>query len=151
MGYMRGTYIEMANEEIAIVTGSNRGIGFACVKGILRDSKILKVIMTTRKAANGEKAKEELMKTFSPSDVDRVIIAELDLGSNDSIDKFAVWLKETYGSFNVLINNAGVASELNQNEQSHLEKLVDTVNTNFSGTAYLMTKLYPLASYNARI
>ena len=28
---MKGTYIEM-KEEIAIVTGSNRGIGFACVK-----------------------------------------------------------------------------------------------------------------------
>ena len=27
---MKGTYIEM-KEEIAIVTGSNRGIGFACV------------------------------------------------------------------------------------------------------------------------
>ena len=38
---MKGTYIEM-KEEIAIVTGSNRGIGFACVKecvslGILTD------------------------------------------------------------------------------------------------------------------
>ena len=96
-------------EEIAIVTGSNRGIGFACVKecvslaifmsfgqvltgsrpeiivmstkkGILEQSKVLKVIMTTRKAANGEKAKQELLKTFSAADVDRVIIAELDLG-----------------------------------------------------------------------
>ena len=28
---MKGTYIEM-KEEIAIVTGSNRGIGFACIK-----------------------------------------------------------------------------------------------------------------------
>ena len=36
--------------------------------------------MTTRKAANGEKAKQELLKTFSTADVERVIIAELDLG-----------------------------------------------------------------------
>ena len=49
-------------------------------KGILEQSKVLKVIMTTRKAANGEKAKQELLKTFSAADVDRVIIAELDLG-----------------------------------------------------------------------
>ena len=49
-------------------------------KGILEQSKVLKVIMTTRKAANGEKAKQELLKTFSAADVGRVIIAELDLG-----------------------------------------------------------------------
>ena len=98
-------------------------------------------------------------------------------GSTESIDKFSVWLKETYGGYNVLVNNAGIASELNQDDRSHIDKLVDTVNTNFSGTAYvslgfmslygrshfgrpanvnwsqfkLMTKLYPLASYNARI
>ena len=36
--------------------------------------------MTTRKAVNGEKAKQELLKTFSTADVERVIIAELDLG-----------------------------------------------------------------------
>ena len=36
--------------------------------------------MTTRKAANGEKAKQELLKTLSADDVERVIIAELDLG-----------------------------------------------------------------------
>ena len=36
--------------------------------------------MTTRKAANGENAKQELLKTFSAADVERVIIAELDLG-----------------------------------------------------------------------
>lgn len=139
------------SREIAIVTGSNRGIGFACLKGILTETKIPKVIMTTRKAANGEKAKLELLKLFSSSDVDRVIIAEMDLGSNESMDKFSVWLKETYGGFNILINNAGIASELNQNQQTHVEKLVDTVNTNYGGTAYLMEKLYPLAFYNARI
>ena len=50
------------------------------LKGILTQSKVLKVIMTTRKAANGEKAKQELLKTFSTADVERVIIAELDLG-----------------------------------------------------------------------
>ena len=49
-------------------------------KGILEQSKVLKVIMTTRKASNGEKAKQELLKSFSAADVDRVIIAELDLG-----------------------------------------------------------------------
>ena len=46
----------------------------------MEQSKVLKVIMTTRKAANGEKAKQELLKTFSAADVERVIIAELDLG-----------------------------------------------------------------------
>ena len=50
------------------------------LKGILTQSKVLKVIMTTRKAANGEKAKQELLKTFSTADVERIIIAELDLG-----------------------------------------------------------------------
>merc|ERR1712235_222807 len=148
MGATDSQIKEEMKEEIAIVTGSNRGIGLACVKGILTQSKVLKVIMTTRKAANGEKAKQELLKTFSNADVERVIIAELDLGSNESIDKFAVWLKETYGGYNVLVNNAGIASELNQDDQPHIDKLIDTVNTNFSGTAYLMTKLYPLASYN---
>ena len=58
-------------------------------------------------------------------------------GSNESIDKFVVWLKETYGGYNVLVNNAGIASELNQDDQPHIEKLVETVNTNFSGTAYV--------------
>ena len=65
-------------------------------------------------------------------------------GSNESIDKFAVWLKETYGGYNVLINNAGIASELNQDDQPHIEKLVETVNTNYSGTAYVSQVFYIL-------
>ena len=48
-----------------------------------------------------------------------------------------MWLKETYGGYNVLVNNAGIASELDQSDRPHIEKLVDTVNTNFSGTAYV--------------
>ena len=65
-------------------------------------------------------------------------------GSTESIDKFSVWLKETYGGYNVLVNNAGIASELNQDDRSHIDKLVDTVNTNFSGTAYVSLGLMSL-------
>ena len=40
------------------------------------------------------------------------------------------------------MNNADIASELNQDDQPHIKKLVDTVNTNFSGTEYVSQAHY---------
>ena len=54
--------------------------------------------MTTRKAANGEKAKQELLKTFSAADVERVIIAELDLGRDPRTRLGWSYYERDYGS-----------------------------------------------------
>lgn len=92
------------NGKVAVVTGSNRGIG----KDIARQlaAKGYRVVVTARDAAAGEKAAAELRKAGGD-----IRAHDLDIQSDASCRALAAWLKAEYGRVDVLVNNAGVLLE----------------------------------------
>ena len=84
-----------------VVTGGNSGIGFATANELARRGA--NVVLTARTPERGSAAadriKAETGKTVSPM--------VLELASFDSIRSFAGDLASTYGSVDVLVNNAG--------------------------------------------
>ena len=91
------------NGRVAIVTGSNSGIGFETARALA--IKNATVIMAVRNLEKGRKAAE---KVGSESGSAVVKVMKLDLSDLASIRKFAADFKSKFSRLDLLINNAGV-------------------------------------------
>lgn len=94
--------IDMGNRTI-IVTGANTGLGY---ENTLSLSKMgAKVVMACRNMSKANDAKNQILKEVPKADLE---LMEIDLGSLQSVRKFAESYKSKFDRLDVLINNAGV-------------------------------------------
>ncbi|XP_057780635.1 (+)-neomenthol dehydrogenase-like [Salvia miltiorrhiza] len=91
----------------AVVTGSNKGIGFEICRQLA--SKGVTVVVTARDEKRGLEALEKL-KAFGLSDF--VIFHQLDVTDQASIASFAQFIRSNVGKLDILINNAGIGGTL---------------------------------------
>eukprot|EP01114_Cavostelium_apophysatum_P024068 TRINITY_DN9295_c0_g1_i1.p1 TRINITY_DN9295_c0_g1~~TRINITY_DN9295_c0_g1_i1.p1 ORF type:complete len:363 (+),score=45.40 TRINITY_DN9295_c0_g1_i1:97-1185(+) len=87
-------------DQVAIVTGSNQGIGFYAAKALL--CKGFRVVIACRSKEKGLQAEKELSK------YGEVQFIPCDLASLDSVRSFVEQFKELGIPLHVLLNNAGV-------------------------------------------
>ncbi|MFG6095447.1 SDR family NAD(P)-dependent oxidoreductase [Leptothoe sp. ISB3NOV94-8A] len=129
----------------ALVTGGNRGIGFAIAQGLL--AKDYKVILTAR-ALNSAK---QAAKTLNGP----VIPLELDVSDDSSIKQAVQTLKsQGINHLDVLINNAGVYPDNSVDILTiSRELLASAMHTNTFGVVCMVQIFLPLleAAENARI
>ena len=94
----------MASKRVAVVTGSNKGIGLAIVRSLCKkfDGD---VVLTSRDEGRGNEAVAELKEKEGLNPV----YHQLDITSRDSIEGLVTFIKDKYGGLDVLINNAGIA------------------------------------------
>ena len=86
---------------VAIVTGSNKGIGFAIVRALCKKFEG-DVYLTSRDEGRGHAALETLRQEgLHPK------FHVLDIGNEDTIVKLRDFIKEKYGGIDILVNNAG--------------------------------------------
>ncbi|WJX87027.1 (+)-neomenthol dehydrogenase [Trifolium repens] len=93
-----------AAERIAVVTGSNKGIGFEIVKQLA--SAGIKVVLTARDEKRGLQALETL-KAFGLSDF--IVFHQLDVANAASVTSLADFVKSEFGKLDILVNNAGIS------------------------------------------
>lgn len=85
------------------MTGGNKGIGYAIVKGLCEKFQGV-VYLTARDVNRGEEAVKKLNALgLKPT------FHQLDITDNSSIEKLKNYLQTTYGGFDLLINNAAIA------------------------------------------
>ncbi|KAL1493753.1 hypothetical protein ABEB36_009447 [Hypothenemus hampei] len=125
-----------------LVTGANKGIGYAIVKGLCErfDGD---VYLTSRDPVKGQEAVTKLKALgLNP------LFHQLDITDQISIDNFKKFIKEEYGGIDILINNAGVYANqsLTMGEQAEYN-----VNVNYFGTLNLSSALFPLLRNNAHV
>ncbi len=88
----------------AVVTGANSGIGLHTARALARNGA--EVTLAVRTPAKGEAAADELRDDLARAGgAGEVRVAALDLGSLDSVEKFAA---DWQGPLDLLVNNAGV-------------------------------------------
>ncbi|CAH8664014.1 unnamed protein product [Schistosoma guineensis] len=146
--------------KLAIVTGSNTGIGLVTAGELARRGA--RVIMACRNLRKAEDAKRRLLEKYgannpqsvnidiackqvisslSPIYSDQLIIEQLDLASLQSIREFARRITVNYLELHFLINNAGLAV-------SKYEETIDgfeiTIGVNHFGHFLLTELLLPL-------
>ena len=90
--------MESTQDKWALVTGGNRGIGFAIAQGLL--AKGYSIIITSRSLDNAKLAAQKLQP--------KVIPVQLDVTDDRSINEAVKTLHQKIDRLDVLINNAGV-------------------------------------------
>ena len=96
----------MEIKKTALVTGGNKGIGFAIVRGLARTG--MSVWMGARDRSRGEEA----VAILRQEGLD-VRLLELDVADEASVQNAAAVLAHELGSLDVLVNNAGILSDVN--------------------------------------
>ena len=93
----------MSVTRVAVVTGSNKGIGLAIVRRLCKEFNG-DIILTSRDEKLGKEAVQLLEgEGLKPG------YCQLDITSAESIANLKTFLIQKYGGLDVLINNAGIA------------------------------------------
>lgn len=123
----------MAAYSTVIVTGANRGIGYAiCEKILSQPSAGALTLYATSRAGSDLGLRTQ--------DRQQVIYESLDINSPDSIQNLVGKLKQTGKPIDVLINNASV----NLDNHFSYDNAKTTLNVNYRGTLAMCQAVLPL-------
>lgn len=130
--------------KIAVVTGGNRGLGLALVRGLCRFlGDDATVYLTARDAAKGRETVAELVaEGLAPK------FEQLDIADTSNIEAFAAEMKRRHGGVDILIQNAAYAPKPGR---TTLEEARLAIDTNNHGTAHLLSTFRPLLRAGARV
>ncbi|MBF6357013.1 SDR family NAD(P)-dependent oxidoreductase [Nocardia higoensis] len=126
--------------DIAVVTGSTRGIGFETALAL--GSAGYTVIVTGR----SQEAATAAARRLGEHGIDARGYA-LDVTSFGSVQRLATILAETHGRVDVLVNNAGIAGEWDAPGPSvyaHPQAVRKTMETNVFGVFHTVEAMLPL-------
>jgi carbonyl reductase 1 len=121
----------MGDRRVAVVTGANRGIGYAIARRLAAAG--LDVVGTAREATAGRVAAVDAGARFAP----------LDVTEAKSIDALAADLR---GGLDVLVNNAGISMQGFDAEVARR-----TLDVNFFGAMNVTDRMLPLLRTGGRI
>ena len=125
-------------DKIALITGTNRGIGLETSKQLA--SKGITVIMTARNMQAGRPMVNELRKQWK-----HVWFHQLDVNDEKSIQDTYQYLENSYGKLDILINNAGVFLDNGKiSLDLDIDALRSTMETNLYGPYRLIQVMLPL-------
>ncbi|CAF4956263.1 unnamed protein product [Pieris macdunnoughi] len=129
--------------KIALVTGSNQGIGFGIVRELCRRN-VGVVYLTSRNIQRGKEAVAKLEKDgFYPK------YHQLDVSDEESVKTFAEYVKNKYGGLDILINNAGVLdSDFYKVSFEEAKRIIDV---NVHGIILMQKHFFPILRDNARV
>ncbi len=131
----------MNDEKIALVTGANKGIGFAVAQGLGAIGFRVAV------GARDDARREESVERLRAAGVDAFGVA-LDVTSDDSAAAAAATVEQEAGRLDVLVNNAGIAGRTDGGAQDpttlDLDVLRTVLETNVFGVVRVTNAMLPL-------
>nr|XP_022911249.1 carbonyl reductase [NADPH] 1-like [Onthophagus taurus] len=134
----------MSQQKLAIVTGGNKGIGFAIVQGLCEKFQGI-VYLTSRDEKLGKEAVDKLKELgLNPR------FHQLNIDDPKSVETFKNYVKTNYGGVDILINNAGIAFKGASTEPFGVQAEV-TIKTNYYGTLRMSEAFLPLLKNGAQL
>ncbi|MDQ3881736.1 MAG: SDR family oxidoreductase [Thermoproteota archaeon] len=145
------------SKKVALVTGGNRGIGFAISKQLALQG--ISVIIGSRDIRQGEAAAKSIAPsptqgasttTTTTTTTTTVSAFELDVTDQDSVDKLTSTIHSKFGKLDILVNNAGVLLDETNNlpSKTDLEIVKATLETNLIGVWRLCQSFVPMMKKN---
>jgi len=130
--------------KVAIVTGSNKGIGLGTVRALCKKFEG-DVYLTSRNDERGLAAVKLLeSEGLKPK------YHQLDIENAESVQRLYDDIMNAYGGVDVLVNNAGVML-LDTDTRPFNDKVDTTININFTSTRNMMLKFFPVMKPNGRV
>jgi len=134
----------MGSKKVAVVTGGNKGIGYAIVKALCINFEG-DVYLTARNVQLGTEAVASLNKLgYKP------LFHQLEVTNESDIEKLRDILVEKYGGLDLLINNAAIAFKLDS-KLSFGEQAKETIRVNYFGVRKVSDILFPILRPHARV
>ena len=128
----------MARNEIALVTGANKGIGKEIARQLVAEG--FRVLVGSRSEERGRAAAEELGARA----------VALDVTDQASVDGAAKFVADEYGRLDVLVNNAGVSLEAGARpSELSADVMRELYDTNVFGMARVTNAFVPLLRASA--
>jgi len=145
------------SKKVALVTGGNRGIGFAISKQLALQG--ISVIIGSRDLRQGEAAARSIASTptsgitnttTTTTTTTTVSAFELDVTDQDSVDKLTSTIHSKFGKLDILVNNAGVLLDDTNNlpSRTDLQIVKATLETNLIGAWRLCQSFVPMMKKN---
>lgn len=122
------------DKKIAIVTGASRGIGEEVSKQLSRSG--IHIICASRKKEDSEKTASSIREDGGSAES-----FSIDVSDPNSIRTFLVEVLSKYPKIDILVNNAGVYLDSGSIENTTLEMLQGTLDTNLIGPFLLSQKI----------
>lgn len=127
---------------IILVTGANRGLGYELIKaGVSQGDTMIAAYLAAMDTTD--------LETLQKKNPGQVMLVEMDVTSEESVQKAAQTVQEKYPAIDCVINNAGVLFETNKNLEDpiinlDLNMLKRTVEVNTYGPAIVLKYFMPL-------
>lgn len=130
--------------KVAVVTGANKGIGFAIVRGLCKRFDGV-VYLTSRDVERGKKAVADLNKeNLYPS------YHQLDITDINSVEVFRNYIKSKYDGIDILVNNAAIAFKSNATESVAVQAK-ETLFVNYFSLVSACEILLPIVKNGGRV
>lgn len=126
---------------VAVVTGSNKGIGFFVALQLGMSGMFQSVILACRDVVRGQDAVEKIQKVVGGTV--NVSYAPLTLGDHQSHVTLKEKMETEFGKVDVLVNNAAMAYK-NSDPTPFKKQCKPTLDINYRGTVDLTEQLLPL-------
>lgn len=130
---------------VAVVTGSNKGIGFGIVKALCEKLQGGTVYLTSRDEQRGKEAIAKLNELGLKAEYH-----QLDVLDKASIIALKNFIKEKHGGLDILVNNAGIAFKVASPEPFSVQAK-ETVATNYFALLDVCHELFSLLRPHARV
>ena len=128
----------MVEQRVALVTGANKGIGFAIARGLLAQG-VAVVYLGARDAARGASAAAALAGAGSGAH-----FVQLDVTDPVSIAAAADRIERAEGVLDILVNNAGIVGPVHPPSQTSVRDVRETYETNVFGVVAVTNGMLPL-------
>jgi carbonyl reductase 1 len=131
--------------KVAVVTGSNKGIGFEIVKSLCQkwDGD---VFLCSRNEERGRQA----LQSIHSQGLKSARLANLAVDDTVSIERLKERLMQEYGGLDILVNNAAIAY-LTEDVKSKVDIAKETLHINVTSLANVCDILFPILRPGARI
>lgn len=127
----------MADSPIALITGANKGIGLETVRCLVDAG--YRVYLTARNEELGTAAAREVRAQF----------LQLDVTSDESVERAATTVEHTDGRLDLLVNNAGIPGPLGDARDYTADDAAAVLLTNVVGYVRMIHAFLPLLERSA--
>lgn len=125
------------DKKIAVVTGGNRGLGLETCRQLAQQG--VQVILTSRDPSKGKETVKKLEEEGLSLDYH-----QCDVTLPESVKKLAGFVEQKYNRCDILVNNAGIFIDKASFQETPLETVTKTMETNVYGPLLLCQALIPL-------